>query len=171
MSLRKFSVKLKMELQMKKTIVFLAMSSCFILGASIAHADSDSSQGKKDDKIFKMDEKMFKAIDKDSNGRVTQEEFKNYTKNKDVKDFNVWDVDGNGDIDSREMKIVAQRNVRAGNSGGNSGEEGKMDDSWDQKHDDAWHKNRDSTWDKNRDDAWHHKGDNTSSRSSSGGGH
>ncbi len=142
---------------MKKTIVYLAISSCFILGASIAHADSDSSQGKKDDKIFKMDENMFKSMDKDKNGRVTQEEFKTYTKSKDVSDFNVWDVDGNGDINSREMKIMAQRNEMAGKSGGNPGEEGKMDDAWDKKHDDAWHKNSDSSWDKNRDDAWHKK--------------
>ena len=152
---------------MKKTIVYLAMSSCFVLGASIAHADSDSSQGKKDGKIFKMDEKMFKAMDKDSNGRVTEEEYKNYTKNKDLTDFNVWDVDGNRDINSREMKIVAQRNEMAGKSGGNSGEEGKMDDSWDQKHDDAWHKNSDSTWDKNRDDAWHKKSNSNQGGSAS----
>jgi len=151
-----------MELQMKKTIVFLAMSSCFILGTSIAHADSDSSQGRKDDKIFKIDQKMFKAMDKDSNGKVTEGEFKTYTKQKDVKDFNVWDVDGNGDIDSWEMKIVAQRNESDRNSGGSSGEAGKMDDAGD--------KNSDSTRDKKRDDVSQQNGDNTRGGSSSRGG-
>jgi len=146
---------------MKKTIVFLAMSSCFILGTSIAHADSDSSQGRKDDKIFKIDQKMFKAMDKDSNGKVTEGEFKTYTKQKDVKDFNVWDVDGNGDIDSWEMKIVAQRNESDRNSG-SSGEAGKMDDAGD--------KNSDSTRDKKRDDVSQQNGDNTRGGSSSRGG-
>lgn len=113
-----------MELQMKKTIVFLAMSSCFMLGTSIAHADSDSSQGNMNDKMFKMDQKTLKAMDKDSDGKVTKEEFKNYTKMKDVTDFNVWDVDGNGDINAWEMKIVAQRNASEQKSGDNAGEAG-----------------------------------------------
>jgi hypothetical protein len=151
-----------MEIQMKNTIVFLAMSSCFILGTSIAHADSDSSQGRKDDKIFKIDQKMFKAMDKDSNGKVTQEEFKTFTKQKDVKDFNVWDVDGNGDIDSWEMKIVAQRNESERNSGGSSGEAGKMDNAGDT--------NSDSSRDRKRDDASSQNSDNTRGGSSSRGG-
>ncbi len=114
---------------MKKNIIFLAMSSCFMLGTSIAHADSDSSQGKMDNKTFKMDQKMLKAMDKDSDGKVTKEEFKNYTKMKDVTDFDVWDVDGNGDINAWEMKILSERNAGqqtsgGQTSGGNSGEAG-----------------------------------------------
>jgi Ni/Co efflux regulator RcnB len=110
-----------MELQMKKIIVFLAMSSCFMLGTSIAHADSDSSHGNMNDKMFKMDQKTLKAMDKDSDGKVTKEEFKNYTKMKDVTDFDVWDVDGNGDINAWEMKIVSQRNTSEQKSGNSSG--------------------------------------------------
>jgi Ni/Co efflux regulator RcnB len=113
-----------MELQMKKIIVFLAMSSCFMLGTSIAHADSDSSHGNMNDKMFKMDQKTLKAMDKDSDGKVTKEEFKNYTKMKDVTDFDVWDVDGNGDINAWEMKIVSQRNASEQKSGNSSGEVG-----------------------------------------------
>ena len=113
-----------MELQMKKTIVFLTMSSCFMLGTSIAHADTDSSHGNMNDKMFKMDQKTLKAMDKDSDGKVTKEEFKNYTKMKDVTDFDVWDVDGNGDINAWEMKIVSQRNATEQKSGNSSGEAG-----------------------------------------------
>lgn len=159
---------------MKKTIVYLAMSSCFILGTSMAYADSDSSQGKMDHKVFKMDETMFKAMDKDSNGKVANHEFINYTKKKyDDMDFHTLDVDGDDNITPSEIKIVSQRSEQK--SAGSSEEAGKMDDTWDQKRDDAWHKNSDSAWDKNRDDTWHKKSDNTSSggtqgkRTSSGG--
>ncbi|MDP1721642.1 MAG: hypothetical protein Q8L37_00375 [Candidatus Gottesmanbacteria bacterium] len=121
---------------MKKTIVFLAMSSCFILGTSMAHADSDSSQGKMDDKVFKMDEKMFKAMDKDSNGKVTKYEFKDYTKKKyDEMDFHTLDVDGDDNITPTEMNIVSQRNESERKSGGSSGEAEKMDNTRGQKSD------------------------------------
>jgi len=151
-----------MEIQMKNTIIFLAMSSCFILGTSIAHADSDSSQGGKDDKIFKIDQNMFKSMDKDANGKVTMDEFKTFTKQKDVKDFNVWDVDGNGDIDSWEMKIMAQRNESERSLGASSGKAGKMDNTGDT--------NSDSSRDRNRDDASSQNSDNTRGGSSSRGG-
>ncbi|RFC35241.1 MAG: hypothetical protein DID92_2727744092 [Candidatus Nitrotoga sp. SPKER] len=108
---------------MKKSIAFLAISSCLTFGTSIAHADSDLSKAK-DDKIFKMDQKLFKSMDKDSDGKVTKEEYKDFTKKKDVTDFNVWDVDGNGDINLWEMKIVSERNGGDQNSGGNSEEAG-----------------------------------------------
>lgn len=114
---------------MKKNIIFLAMSSCFILGTSIAHADSDSSQGKMDDKIFKVDEKTFKAMDKNSDGKVAGYEYKEYTKKNDLTDFNTWDIDGDDNITPTEVKIVNKRNVSQPNSGGSSGEAGKKDDS------------------------------------------
>lgn len=135
----------------------------------MAHADSDSSQGKMDDKVFKMDETMFKAMDKDSNGKVAKHEFKDHTKKKyDEMDFHTLDVHGDNNITPREMKIVNKRYETQGTSSGSSEEAGKMDDTWDQKRDDGWHKNSDSTWDKNRDDAWHKKSDNTRSRGTQG---
>lgn len=113
---------------MKKTIVFLAMSSCFILGTSMAYAASDSSQGKMDDKTFKMDQEMFKAMDKDSNGSVAKYEFKDYTKTKyDEMDFNTLDVDGDDNITPTEMKIVNKRYETQGTSSGSSGEAGKKE--------------------------------------------
>lgn len=119
---------LYMELQMKKTIVFIAMSSCFILGTSMAHADSDSSQGKKDDKMFKMDEKMFKAMDKDSEGKVSRYEFMGYTKKKyDDMDFNTLDVDGDNYITPTEMKIVNDRYETQGTPSGSPGGAGKKE--------------------------------------------
>lgn len=158
---------------MKKTIISLAMSSCFILGTSLAHADSDSSQGKMDDKMFKMDVQTFKAMDKDSDGRVTKHEFKANRKNKfDEMDFHVLDVDGNDVITPKEVQIVNNRLNKGGrNSSDSSGGEGNMDETWDQLHDDAWHKHPDSTWDKKRDDVWHHKSDNTSSGGTREGTH
>ncbi|MDP1679483.1 MAG: hypothetical protein Q8L02_05095 [Candidatus Nitrotoga sp.] len=92
---------------MKKTIVFLTISSCFILGTSMVHADSNSSQGKMNDKMFTMDEKMFKAMDKDTDGKVARHEFIDYTKQKyDEMDFLRLDVDGDHYITPREVQIV-----------------------------------------------------------------
>ena len=158
---------------MKKTIIFFAMSSCFILGTSIAHADSDPSQAKMGDKMFKMDVKMFKAMDKNSDGRVTNYEFKDHTKKEfNEMDFHVLDVDGNGDITPKEVQIVNNRMNEGGrNTSDSSGGAGNMDDTWDQLHDDAWHKHPDSTWDQKRDDVWHHKSDNTSSGGTREGNH
>jgi len=117
-----------MELQMKKTIVFLAMSSCFILGTSMAHADSDSSQEKMDDKVFKMDETMFKTMDKDSDGKVARYEFMGHTKKKyDDVDFHTLDVDGDDNITPTEMQIVNKRYETQGTSSGSSGEAGKKE--------------------------------------------
>lgn len=113
---------------MKKTIAFLAMSSCFILGTSMAHADSDSSQGKMDDKVFKMDETMFKTMDKDSDGKVARYEFMGYTKKKyDDVDFNTLDVDGDDNITPTEMKIVNKRYETQGISSGSSEGAGKKE--------------------------------------------
>lgn len=109
---------------MKKSFNYLTFASCLVLGSTLAHADSGSSQGNMDHKSFKMDQTMLKAMDKDSDGKVTKEEFKNYTKMKDVTDFDVWDVDGNGDINAWEMKIVSQRNSGEQKSGDSSGEAG-----------------------------------------------
>ena len=45
---------------MKKTFSYLAITSCFVLGTTLAHADSDASHWKMDGK---MQDKMFKAMD------------------------------------------------------------------------------------------------------------
>jgi hypothetical protein len=49
---------------MKKTLIHLTVSSCFMLGAAFAHADSDSSRGSSPDKLFK-------AMDTNTDGYVT----------------------------------------------------------------------------------------------------
>ena len=97
---------------MKKSFTYLAMTSCFILGSTFAHADSDSSQGK-------MHDKMFKAMDMNSDGRVTREEFNDYG----AKKFQEMDTNGNGDITSEEMKAGYKRMNEGGrNSGGTAGD-------------------------------------------------
>ncbi len=50
---------------MKKTFKYLAITSYFVLGTSLAYADSDSSHGN-------MQDKMFKAMDANSDGKVTR---------------------------------------------------------------------------------------------------
>jgi hypothetical protein len=101
-----------MELQMNKTFIYLAMSSCFIFGTTIAHADSESSQGK-------MPDKMFKSMDANSDGRVTRDEFNDYG----AKKFREMDTNGSGDVTSDEMK-AGYKGMNEGdgrNSGGTAG--------------------------------------------------
>jgi hypothetical protein len=103
-----------MELHMKKTFSYLAITSCFILGTTLAHADTDASHGKMDGK---MQEKMFKAMDTNSDGMVTMDEFNAFH----AKKFKELDVNGNGQITLEEMK--------AGHKKMDEAKDKKMDDS------------------------------------------
>ncbi len=78
---------------MKKTINCLTLASCFVLGATVAHANPDSSQGN-------MQDKMFKDMDTNSDGMVTKDEFNNFG----AKKFTEMDVNGDGKVTSVEMK-------------------------------------------------------------------
>ncbi len=78
---------------MKKTFIYFAMTSCFVLGTTLAHADTDAHHGK-------MHEKMFKAMDANSDGMVTTDEFNAFN----AKKFKELDVNGNGQITLEEMK-------------------------------------------------------------------
>lgn len=82
-----------MELHMKKTFSYFAMTPCFVLGITLAHADTDAHHGK-------MHEKMFKAMDANSDGMVTTDEFNAFH----AKKFKELDANGNGQITLEEMK-------------------------------------------------------------------
>ena len=94
---------------MKKTFNYLAITSCFILGTALAHADADSSQGN-------MYDKMFKAMDTNSDGMVTRDEFNAFG----AKKFKEMDVNNNGQITLEEMKAPHKKMM--------GGERKKMDD-------------------------------------------
>ena len=106
---------------MKKTFCYLAITSCFVLGTTLAHADTDAHHGKMDGK---MQEKMFKTMDANSDGMVTTDEFNTFH----AKKFKELDVNGNGQITLEEMK---------------AGYKKMMDDGGHKKMDDAWHKKMD----------------------------
>jgi len=125
-----------MEIQMKKTFNYLALTSCFILGTSLAHADTDARSGKMDGK---MQEKMFKAMDTNTDGMVSTEEFNAYH----AKKFKELDVNGNGQITLEEMKAGHKKMM---DDGGHK----KMDDAWHKKSDDAKGKKMDA--DDSKDD-------------------
>ncbi|MBK8569383.1 MAG: hypothetical protein IPN81_04995 [Nitrosomonadales bacterium] len=116
---------------MKKTFSYLAITSCFILGITLAHADTDASHGKMDGK---MQGKMFKALDANSDGMVTTDEFNAFH----AKRFKELDVNGNGQITLDEMK---------------AGHKKMMDGSGHKKMDDAWHKKTDDAEGKKMDDS------------------
>ncbi|MEO6421430.1 MAG: hypothetical protein ABIR84_01730 [Candidatus Nitrotoga sp.] len=94
---------------MNKSLNYFTLASCLVFGSMLAHAESGSSHEEMDDKIFKMDKNMFKDMDKDNNGKVDEQEYKNHTKKKNLSDFRVWDVDADRSIDLREVDIVSQR--------------------------------------------------------------
>lgn len=79
---------------MKNTIITLATSSFLILGASLAHADVDPTQGRMQDKV------IFRAMDMDLDERVTKDEFKDYAMRK----FQELDLDSSGALNTNEMQ-------------------------------------------------------------------
>jgi hypothetical protein len=113
-----------MELQMKKTFNYLALTSCFILGTTLAHADTDAHSGKMDGK---MQEQMFKTMDTNTDGMVSSDEFNAYH----AKKFKELDVNGNGQITLEEMKAGHKKMMSDG------GHKKMMDDAWHKKSDDA----------------------------------
>ena len=108
---------------MKKNFSYLAITSCFVLGTTLAHADSDASHGKMDGK---MQEKMFKAMDANSDGMVTTDEFNAFH----AKKFKELDINGNGQITLEEMKAGYKKMM---DDGGRK----KMDDGGRKKMDDS----------------------------------
>ena len=99
-----------MELQMKKIIIFFAMSSCFIMGTSSAHADADLSQGRMQDKM------LFRAMDTNFDERVTKDEFIDYA----LRKFKEMDLDSSGALNSNEMQEGYNRMIDKIRSGDRS---------------------------------------------------
>ena len=100
---------------MKKSFNYFAITTCFVLGSSLAHANPDSSQGN-------MHDQMFKAIDTNSDGTVTREEFNAFG----AKKFQQMDANGDGQLSSEEMK-AAYKMMMSGKS--NRMSDGDMDSS------------------------------------------
>lgn len=98
---------------MKKTVNYLVVMSCFALGATLAHADPDAHHGKMHDSEAhhhgkmheKMHEKMFKAMDANTDGAITNDEFDAYH----AKKFKEMDVNGDGKITSEDMKSESKK--------------------------------------------------------------
>lgn len=78
---------------MKKTFIHLAITSCFVLGTTLAYANPGSNEEN-------MADKMYKDMDTNSDGVVTKEEFNSFG----AKKFTEMDVNGDGQITRKEMK-------------------------------------------------------------------
>ncbi|RFC39068.1 MAG: EF hand [Candidatus Nitrotoga sp. LAW] len=116
---------------MRKAFSYLAMTSCFVLGTTLAHADTDAHHGKM---VGKIQEKMFKAMDANSDGMVTVDEFNAFH----TKKFKELDINGDGQITLEEMK---------------AGHKKMMDGSRHKKMGHAWHKKTDDAEGKKMDDS------------------
>ncbi len=95
---------------MNKNFNYLTIASCFILGMTLAYADSDP-QGN-------MHDQMFKDIDANSNKMVTREEFNAFGEKK----FQQMDTNGDGQLSPEEMK-VAHKKMMSGESKQRDGKE------------------------------------------------
>ncbi len=99
---------------MKKTLIYLALTSCFVLGNTVVHANPVSNHGN-------MQNKMFKDMDTNSDGMVTKEEFNNYGEKK----FTEMDVNGDGQITDKEMKTAHKKVEGSGSVRNKMDDEGK----------------------------------------------
>ena len=87
---------------MKKTVDHLIIFSCFALGATLAHADTDAHHG---EMHGKMHGKMFNAIDANVDGAITKEEFDTYH----AKKFKEMDVNGDDKITFEDMNSKSRK--------------------------------------------------------------
>jgi hypothetical protein len=102
---------------MKKTINYLAIASCFTLGASLAHADPWGPSGTMHDGMMQggamyggmmfdgpmygyMESRMFKDVDTNGDGSISRAEFDAFH----AKRFKEMDANGDGKITLDEMK-------------------------------------------------------------------
>lgn len=114
---------------MKKTFSYFAITSCFVLGTTLAHADIDAHHGK-------IHEKMFKAMDANSDGMVTTDEFNAFHAMK----FKEMDINGNGQITLEEMKaghkkmMDGGKHKKSGDAKSKKMSDGKMDSGSDKAH-------------------------------------
>jgi Ca2+-binding EF-hand superfamily protein len=62
----------------------------------------------------KLARKLFEGLDEDKGGVLTRDEFEPYFKNRAeaIEAFKVFDKDGNGDIDRKEMRNAVSRIYR-----------------------------------------------------------
>jgi hypothetical protein len=68
---------------MKKSFNYFAITTCFVLGTSLAQANPDSSQGN-------MHDQMFKTMDSNSDRMVTREEFNAFGAKKNSTNGCEW---------------------------------------------------------------------------------
>ena len=92
---------------MKKTVNFLAIVSCFTLGASLAHAESMGHDGPMHGQ---MEDKMFKGADTNGDGAISKAEFDAFH----VKRFKEMDANGDGKITLDEMKAAHKQMLEKG---------------------------------------------------------
>lgn len=162
---------------MKKTFNYLALTSCLVLGSALAHADADSAHGGKYDN-------KFKAMDSNSDGKVSREEFNafqqrnfqqldansdsylsseevNEGKKKMKDDSRSSSSQTRGSWDSRsdrssDSQSASGRTDRSGRSD-QSSDSGRSNTSWTPQEAGASKSGSrmSDSWDKMRDDAWH----------------
>ncbi|MDQ3267616.1 MAG: EF-hand domain-containing protein [Pseudomonadota bacterium] len=89
---------------MKKCFNYFAITTCFVIGTSLAHANPDSSHEN-------MRDQMFKVIDTNSDGTLTRDEFNTFT----AKKFQQMDANGDGQLSSEEMS-AANKKMMSGES-------------------------------------------------------
>lgn len=87
---------------MKKTINYLAIISCFTLGASLAHAEPMGHDGQM---RGQMEDKMFKAADTNGDGAISRAEFDA----SHAKRFKEMDANNDGKITRDEMNAARKK--------------------------------------------------------------
>ena len=101
---------------MKKTISYLAIASCFVLGVSLAQAGSPEKCGPMHDGQMhgqmhgQMEDKMFKGADADGDGAISKAEFDAFHAIR----FKEMDANGDGRITPDEMKSAHMQMLEKG---------------------------------------------------------
>ena len=100
---------------MNKLVNFLAAISCFVLSATLVHADVEKCDSPLHDKSnASRQENMFKDADTDGDGTISKAEFKAYYAKQSAKRFKEMDTNKDGKLTPDEMQCAPKHEMRQG---------------------------------------------------------
>ncbi len=101
---------------MNKPVKFFAVVSCFVLNATLAHAEVEKCDSPLHDKSHtSQQENLFKDADTNGDGAISKAEFKAYYAKQSAKRFKEMDTNKDGKLTPDEMQCEPKHEMTQGN--------------------------------------------------------
>ena len=98
---------------MNKPVKFLAVISCCVLSATLAHADVEKCDSHKSN--APQQDNMFKDADTNGDGAISKAEFKAYYIRQSARRFKELDTNKDGKLTPDEMQCESKHEMKQGN--------------------------------------------------------